>query len=395
MSWEKVRLGNVCDVRDGTHNSPKYYESGFPLVTSRNIKDGKLDLIDVNYISEADFNEINRRSKVEKGDILLPMIGTIGNPIILNDEPNFAIKNVCLLKKSDKILNTFLYYILVSDLFKENLFDKSKGGTQKFISLGDIRDFQVPLPPLPIQKRIAEILDAADALKRKDQELLKKYDDLAQAIFIEMFGDIENNAKRWEKVKLNHFISKLETGVSVNSEDSGFAENKSCVLKTSCVFTGIFRPEEAKVIVPDEIDRAKLNPTINSIIISRMNTPELVGMSAYVDKDYSNLFLPDRLWMTVKTKVDYSVLWLSYALKSVSIRKQILKVASGTSGSMKNIAKPDFLNLDMINPPYDLQVKFELSLKHLNLLKTNTGLKKSENLFNSLIQKAFKGELVS
>ncbi|PZP86566.1 MAG: hypothetical protein DI578_03305, partial [Ectopseudomonas oleovorans] len=96
--WPVDKFGNVFDVRDGTHDSPSYVSSGFPLITSKNIKNGEIDMLDVNYISKEDYELINRRSKVDVGDILMPMIGTIGNPAIVRDEPLFAIKNVALIK---------------------------------------------------------------------------------------------------------------------------------------------------------------------------------------------------------------------------------------------------------------------------------------------------------
>ena len=94
FGWEKDYLGVVCDVRDGTHDSPHYHSTGFPLVTSKNVTGGEIDLTDCSLISEADFNKINERSKVNMGDIIMPMIGTVGKPVIVNVEPNFAIKNV-------------------------------------------------------------------------------------------------------------------------------------------------------------------------------------------------------------------------------------------------------------------------------------------------------------
>ena len=98
--WILSPLGEVIDVRDGTHDSPKYIHEGYPLITSKNIVGGKLKFNEVNLISKLDFDNINKRSKVDYGDIIMPMIGTIGNPVeILTKEP-FAIKNVALFKKS-------------------------------------------------------------------------------------------------------------------------------------------------------------------------------------------------------------------------------------------------------------------------------------------------------
>src|SRR5271169_710479 len=96
--WQTRVLGEAYDVRDGTHDSPRYHETGHPLITSKNLKRGGLSFDDVKLISDQDYRKINERSAVHKGDVLFAMIGTIGNPTLVTVEPNFAIKNVALFK---------------------------------------------------------------------------------------------------------------------------------------------------------------------------------------------------------------------------------------------------------------------------------------------------------
>ena len=164
---EIVELGNVCDVRDGTHDSPKYHNEGYPLVTSKNICDGKIDFSTCNLIQKEDYAKINKRSKVDVGDVLMPMIGTVGNPIIVNTDKEFAIKNVALIKFKDDsvILNTFIKTLLESDYFGRAVLSKTKGGTQKFISLGDIRKLEFNLPPIELQHRFATFVAQVDKSK--------------------------------------------------------------------------------------------------------------------------------------------------------------------------------------------------------------------------------------
>ena len=167
FGWEKDYLGVVCDVRDGTHDSPHYHSTGFPLVTSKNVTGGEIDLTDCSLISEADFNKINERSKVNMGDIIMPMIGTVGKPVIVNVEPNFAIKNVSLIKFKDdsRVLNTFVRSLLQSDYFDDAVLSKVRGGTQKFISLGDIRKLAVIVPPMELQEQFAAFVEQTDKSK--------------------------------------------------------------------------------------------------------------------------------------------------------------------------------------------------------------------------------------
>ena len=179
-SFPVSRMGDVCDVRDGTHDSPKYVsEGGYPLVTSKNLSRGYMDLSDVNLISEADYVQINKRSKVDRGDIIMPMIGTIGSPVLVEDEPRFAIKNVALIKFTEASPSPILVrHLLSCSYFDHIVGQKNRGGTQKFVSLGDLRSFPLPLPPIPLQREFARRVTAVEALKTAQRASLAELDAL-------------------------------------------------------------------------------------------------------------------------------------------------------------------------------------------------------------------------
>lgn len=181
FQWNKDLLGMVCDVRDGTHDSPQYYETGFPLVTSKNVTGGRIDLTDCSLICKADYEKINERSKVDMGDIIMPMIGTVGKPVIVDIEPLFAIKNVALIKfrADSRVLNSYVQALLQSDYFDDAVFSKVRGGTQKFISLGDIRKLEVLVPPMERQQQFATFVAQVDKSKAEVQKSL----DEAQILF--------------------------------------------------------------------------------------------------------------------------------------------------------------------------------------------------------------------
>lgn len=172
-------LGVICDVRDGTHDSPKYIEDGYPLLTSKNFSSGTISFEGAKNISEEDFIKINKRSKVDIGDIVMPMIGTIGTPVIIKDEPNFAIKNVALFKfKERKITADYIHAILSSPFLERNAVKTSRGGTQKFIALGDIRSLKIPVPPEPLQVQFSQRLSALNSSKEQLEKSLKNIENL-------------------------------------------------------------------------------------------------------------------------------------------------------------------------------------------------------------------------
>lgn len=189
-NWDKVKLGTVCDVRDGTHDSPKYYDVGYPLVTSKNVTSGIISFEDCSLICKEDFLKINERSKVDYGDILMPMIGTVGKPVIVDVDREFAIKNVALLKfnSSTKVINIFVKSLLQSDYFDRVVISKVRGGTQKFIALGDIRKLELYLPPLELQNQFAAFVAQTDKSKIAVKQVLAKAETLKEALMQEYFG---------------------------------------------------------------------------------------------------------------------------------------------------------------------------------------------------------------
>ena len=178
--WSFQSLGTICDVRDGTHESPRFYSEGVPFVTSKNIVNGSLDLENTSYISEQDANEINKRSKVDPNDILMSMIGTIGSAVLIDFEPSFCIKNVALIKPQE-VLPKFLIQLIVSPLFQNYLKDSLDGGIQKFVALGTLRHLNVPLPSSSEQRAIAEALSDVDELLGSLEKLIAKKRAIKQA----------------------------------------------------------------------------------------------------------------------------------------------------------------------------------------------------------------------
>ena len=160
--WEERKLNTIADVRDGTHDSPQYRTGGHPFITSKNIKDGFINYADVQYISSEDFNAINKRSKVEVNDILMGMIGTIGNMALVREKPDYAIKNVALIKDTKKVHYLYLYHFLHSNNVEMQLFSGIDGGTQKFISLNNIRKLNILLPNLEEQVILGSFFENID-----------------------------------------------------------------------------------------------------------------------------------------------------------------------------------------------------------------------------------------
>ncbi|MFY0673973.1 MAG: restriction endonuclease subunit S [Bacteroidia bacterium] len=156
----------------------------------------------------------------------------------------------------------------------------------------------------------------------------------------------------WIFRQLREYCSLLTSGVSVNSGDRPIKNGEIGILKTSSVLNGVFYPNENKIILQEkELKRARLNPVKNTLLISRMNTPELVGACAFITETRTELFIPDRLWQAKFDSERINARWLNCLLNTQYYKNQIKNRASGTSNSMKNISKPSFLGLFIPIPP--------------------------------------------
>ncbi|GLQ00106.1 type I restriction-modification protein subunit S [Methylophaga thalassica] len=275
----------------------------------------------------------------------------------------------------------FLYWWLNSNY--QNIRNMAGGDLRDGLNLEMVASIQCPIPSSSEQIQIAAFLDREtakiDRLIEKQQRLIELLEEKRQAAIsnavtkglnpdapmkvsgVEWLGEIPSH---WEVKQLKRLIKALESGVSVNATDVPATASEYGVLKTSCVYTRFFRPEENKTVFEEELDRLKCPVRAGSIIISRMNTPDLVGASAFVELDHENLFLPDRLWQTVfDDSVKVNPEYLSYFMMIKSFREQISLYAAGTSSSMQNIAQEDYLSIPVCFPALDEQTQIVEHIK--------------------------------
>ncbi|MFA0692938.1 restriction endonuclease subunit S [Vibrio splendidus] len=256
-------------------------------------------------------------------------------------------------------------------------------GVRQTINFTDIANSAVCIAPYEEQQKIANFLDhetaKIDTLITKQEKLIELLKEKRQAVIshavtkglnpdapmkdsgVEWLGEVPEH---WEVMRLKHLIKSLESGCSVNAADVPAKENELGVLKTSCVYTRRFRASENKTVVVEELSRVKCAVRKGAIIISRMNTPELVGASALVDTKASNLFLPDRLWQTIfDERFEVNSEFLAHFMTVEGFRNQISLSAEGASSSMQNIAKEDYLSINVLLPKREEQTQIVSYIK--------------------------------
>lgn len=324
---------------------------------------------------------------------------------------------IVLKNKEEVVRNYYKYLLHRYDVAYMKLLGS---GVRQTINFGHIANSLLVLPPIEEQTAIASFLDRktaqiyqAIAIKEKQITLLKERKQILiqNAVTrgldptvpmkdsgVEWIGDIPEH---WAVKRLKNFIKELESGVSVNaSESEAASEDEVGVLKTSAVYKYSFDGAENKKVFKNELMRVSCPVKKGAIIISRMNAPDLVGASGYVDKEYNNLFLPDRLWQTIFFEnVEINAKWLSYFLITKGFRGVIESIATGTSPSMKNISKGKLLGAKVVIPKISEQedivsyIEAESTKVDIAITLQNQQIEKLKEYKSTLINSAVTGKI--
>ena len=324
------------------------------------------------------------------------IFGTGGLASIHYSNKKFAVSTDCFVtqsKNSDEVFLKYIYYYLSGNIHVlENGF---KGAGLKHISKSYISDIKIPLPPLDQQKKIAAILDAADTYRQKTKALITKYDELTQSLFLDMFGDPVKNPKGWEVKLLRELTTKIGSGATPRGGKSAYKDEGISLIRSMNVYDNKFKYKNLAFIDDDQAEKLK-----NVIVEKEDVLFNITGASICRSSVVPNNVLPARVNQHVSIlRPIKSVLtskFLSRLLISENVKIKLLGVGSGGGAVMEAITKEQLQNIQVIVPPIDLQNQFTERIQAIEAQKTQAqaSLIQADNLFNSLLQRAFKGELV-
>ncbi|EHF5928327.1 restriction endonuclease subunit S [Campylobacter coli] len=389
QGWKWKSLGEICFITDGTHKTPNYIETGIPFLSVKNISKGFFDLSDVKYISLEEHNKLIKRAKPEFGDILICRIGTLGKAIKISLEFEFSIfVSLGLLKPKVKIISDYLVYFLNSCFIEEWINDNKVGGgthTAK-LNLNILEKCPIALPPLKEQERIVGILDESfakidESIKILEQNLLN-LDELMQSTLQKAFNPLKDNAKEnyklpqsWEWKSLEEISENISAGGDKpkNCTESKTAKNQIPVYANGVNNNGLVGyTDKATIIKP-------------SLTISARGT---IGFVCIRKEPYFPIV---RLISLIPCE---NILCLHYLYFCLNFF-----IAKGEGSSIPQLTIPTFKSLQIPLPPLKEQ---EQIAKHLDFVFEKTKalkelytkeLKDYEELKQSLLNKAFKGEL--
>lgn len=395
---QKVKLNQLCNMQSG--GTPSRGKSEYYNGTISWSKISDLEKSNDGYIYETEehitkegLKSINNRF-FKKGTLLLAMYGSVGKTAIakIDLSTNQAILGINI-KDETKLDIRYLRFWFTT--IKEQLLNRAVGAALANISLGIVKDLEIPLPPLATQQKVANILDKADELRQYNKQLIEKYDALTQSLFLEMFGDPVRNEKGWEKMKLKEFLEVLVDVGSNGGNDWVSAnikmkdeEDYAIMIRTTNLNKNDFK-NNLKYVSKETYDLFKKTKVFGGEIIMNkigsagdfwlmpsLNKPVSLGLNQLM-MTFNNL---NKIFFFFFFSTDYG-------------KKIINSKLNGAT--TKSITKTALRDLDILYPPLELQNQFadRVQLIEQQKQQAQEALAKSEKLFQSLLQRAFKGEL--
>lgn len=310
--------------------------------------------------------------------------------------PNFAgvcSTDILPIRPGTELDRDYLAQYLAQPAMVEFAASRTSGANLPRLSPSVLARFPLPLPPLPEQRRIASILDRADAIRAKRRHVVAHLDSLTQAIFHDMFGDPSD--ARWEQVPFGDVIARVDNGTSPNCEARPADDHEWGVLKLGAVTYGRFQADLNKAYLGD-VGKMTVNEVrTGDVLMTRKNTRDLVGAVALVDRVRPKLLLPDLIFRLHLDSARLDRRYFQALMMNPGKRPLVRDLSSGSASSMPNISKARLTSLPIELPPLPLQHEFADQIERIDLQRTSVAqaLAADDELFASLQSRAFRGEL--
>ena len=407
-NWCWLYSNFVVNVRDGTHDTPKYISEGYPLITSKNLKNNNIDFDKVNYISKEDYEKINLRSKVDIGDVLFSMIGTIGNPVLIKGQTNYAIKNVALFKDINLINMTFFRFYLETKFVIDKMKKEAKGSTQKFVSLKYLRNFPICYPSLEEQQRIVNRIESLftklDRAKELIENTLAQFEQNKMAILHKAFsGELtakwreENNIdlSSWQNQSINEVCEINPKKVDTKKLDDNLSVS---FIPMPCVsdILGKITSMEIRNLV--EVKKGYTNFSEGDILFAKITPCMENGKSAIVGKLENDIGFGSTEFHVLRCDTDkINNKFLHYFVRQRKFRDEAKVQMTGAVGQQRvpKIFIEDYkINLPIIEEQQAIvNILDKVFIKYDKIRDLQVQIDKIELLKKSILAKAFRGEL--
>jgi len=367
MSWKTKSWNEVLEIKNGRNQRKVKAENGiYPIYGSGGIIGRANDFL------------------CEAGTTIIGRKGSINNPIFVQERFWNVDTAFGLMPKKDLDKKYFYYFCTTYNFLKHN-----KATTLPSLTKTDLLRIQIPLPPLATQRKIAEVMDKADAIRKRSQKILAKYDQLAQSVFLEMFGDPVKNEKGWEIVTIRDLVSEVKYGTSSKAEENG---ELPYLRMNNISYSGYMDYGNLKFINVSEKEREKYISRKGDILFNRTNSKELVGKTGLITDDEERIIAGYLIRIRTNELANPYFLWAH--LNSKWAKMTLEKMCKSIVG-MANINAQELQNIKILKAPISLQNQFATIISQIEKQKAQTQLEldRAEALYQSLLQRAFTGAL--
>ncbi|WP_298416798.1 restriction endonuclease subunit S [uncultured Kordia sp.] len=400
---ELVELGKLCDFINGDRgkNYPSqksFISEGIPFISAKDLKNSSINKKNLRFISETVYNKLSS-GKLKDNDILFCLRGSLGKFGINSENIKGAIaSSLVIIRPKDNLELNYLKHYLSSLIFKNLVIKSDNGTSQPNLSVTNVKGFKIPLPNLATQKRIANILDEADKLRQFNKAIIEKYDALTQSLFLEMFGDPIENQKNWKVNRLKEISIKILSGNTPKGGSKVYVKNGITFFRSQNIWRNRIELDDVVCISQDIHNNMQKSSLKNGDILitktGRINTENSsLGRAAmFMGKDDS-ANINGHVYL-IRLKEDIINEFVLFILTTHKYKEYIRSVCVGGIDK-RQINKTHLEEFPIISPPIKLQNEFAKRIQIIEKQKQQAqeALQKSEDLFNSLLQKAFKGEL--
>ncbi|MBP2020588.1 type I restriction enzyme S subunit [Clostridium punense] len=391
-----VRLGDICNIKSSKRiYQSEYCDVGVPFYRGKEISQlQRGEQIDVElFISRERFKEIKEKyGVVSKGDLLITSVGTIGNTWV-SDGREFYYKdgNITQVESNENINTKFLSYLFQSDIIKKQYLKGTSGTAQVALTIEKLNKLVVPQIKLETQDKIVEVLDKAQQLIDKRKAQISKLDELVKSKFIEMFGDPFRNPMEWDKKQLKEIILLANNGLARRGND----KDGNIVLRLVELQDGYIDYNSPNRIKLTEAEKKRYFLKDGDFLFARVNgNPDYVGRCATYEDIGEKVYHNDHI---IRVRLDNNVVNNDYVstLLNSPYGKLQMKDKLKTSAGQYTINQTGISEIEIVIPPIELQKQFANFVNQVDKLKfeMEKSLEEMENNFNSLMQKAFNGEL--
>ena len=381
----KYRLGDIAPVKQGiVPDSDQYWLLNLDAVESNTGNILEYVYVDYSQIgaSTVSFNQQN---------VLYSKLRPYLNKVVLPDRAGYATSEMLPLMPNEKVITReYLTFFLRSSHFVEYINGKTSGAKMPRANTADLKAVEMECPPINEQNRIVSQINSILTIIAHRKNELSRLDELIRARFVETFGDPITNPKGWDRYLLNDCLERIDSGKSFVCSDKPRVGNYPAVLKLSAATYGDYRPEENKALLdPNQfVEGAEVHS--GDLLFTRKNTPELVGMAAYIQETPEKLMMPDLIFRLVTNdKMNPVFLWQLINCKE--FRPIIQGISGGSAKSMSNISKERLGQINVICPPRQIQDQLVPFVHQVDKSKSvvQKSLDKMQLLFDSLMQQYF------